>query len=225
MYPSIAHYAEHVGLTHSWALVSKILPREYFMADDFDFEQFFKLLYAASKSAFTSIQHVRKSESFYIFALYTCEDLGYVFPTSSTEEGLTQVAQKYSAIKDYQGFSIEQLREDLRWSPCDSPLHVEGEEYFVEVNKFLSDVPRIVHAIPEEESWSEFEDFVDKFLGVCINVLKQLDTEGIFGEGERRNSIVLNILMGDQSDEERLRFAKLLNPSSVYNHFEQVYHA
>jgi len=56
-------------------------------------------------------------------------------------------------------------------------------------------------------------------------VLKQLDDEGIFGEGEQRKSIVLNILMGDQSDEERMKYAKLLNPSSVYNHFAQVYHA
>jgi hypothetical protein len=195
------------------------------MAEEFDFEKFYELLYAASKSAFASIQHSHKNEGFYLFALYTCGDLAYVLPTSSTEEGLTLAAQKYSAIKRYQDFSIEQLRERLRWSPCDSPLHTQGEEYFVDVSKSVSDVPLILDSIPIKESWQEFENFVDKFMEICIKVVKQLDIEGAFGEGERRNSIVLNILMGDQSDEERLKFAKLLNPSSVYNHFKQVYHA
>jgi hypothetical protein len=195
------------------------------MADEFDFGKFHELLYSASKSAFINIQHLHKNEQFYIFALYTCGDLAYVIPTSSTEEGLTVAAQKYSTIKYYQGFSIEQLRERLRWSPCDSPLHTNGEEYFAEVNDFVAKVPVILDAIPTEESWQEFNSFVDRFIDVCITVLKQLDDEGVFGEGEQRSSIVLNILMGDQSDEERMKYAKLLNPSSVYNHFAQVYHA
>ena len=195
------------------------------MADEFDFGRFHELLYSASKSAFKNIQHLRQDEHFYIFALYTCGDLAYVIPTSSTEEGLIVAAQKYSTIKRYQDFSIEQLRERLRWSPCDSPLHTFGEEYFAEVNNFVAKVPLILDAIPIEESWLEFNSFVEQFIGVCISVLKQLDQEGVFGEGEQRNSIVLNILMGDQSDEERIKYAKLLNPSSVYNRFAQVYHA
>ena len=195
------------------------------MAVELNFEKFYELLYAASKSAFTSVQRAHASESFYVFALYTTGDLAYVIPTSSTEEGLTLTAQKYSTIKHYQDFGIDQLREHLRWSPCDSLLHTEGEEYFVEVNNFISNVPLILDAIPTEESWAEFDDFYSKFLGVCINVLQRLDTESVFGEGTKRNSVVLNILMGDQSDSERLKFANLLNPSSVYDHFEQVYHA
>ena len=195
------------------------------MIDAFDFQKLHDLLYIASKAAFISIQHAHENESFYVFALYTTGDLAYIVPTASTEEGLTIAAQKYSKLNNYRNFSIEELRERLRWSPCDSPLHVEGEEYFLEVNNLVSNVPLILDAIPTEESWSEFDDFVDRFLGVCIKVLKQLDNEGIFGEGEKRNSAVINILMGDQSDEERLKFAKILNPSSIYNHFEQVYHA
>jgi hypothetical protein len=195
------------------------------MADEFDFEKFYKLLYTASKSAFTFIQRAHEGESFYIFALYTTGDLAYILPTSNTEEGLTLAAQKYSTIKHYRDFGIDQLREHLRWSPCDSPLHTDGEEYFVEVNNFISNVPLILDAIPTEESWAEFDDFHNKFMEVCIKVLRRLETESVFGEGTKRNSVVLNILMGDQSDSERLKFAKLLNPSSVYDQFEQVYHA
>jgi hypothetical protein len=197
------------------------------MTCEFDFEKFYELLYIASKNAFTSIQLAHKDERFYVFALFTCGDLVYIIPSSSTEEGLTQVAHKYfnDYQKYYKGFSIEQLRELLRWSPCDSPLQGEGEEYFTELNKLVSIVPNIICEIPHEESWDKFDNFVNKFLGVCVKVLRQLDSEGIFGEGEKRNSVVLNILMGDQGDEERLKYAKMLNPSSVYNHFKQVYHA
>ena len=62
-------------------------------------------------------------------------------------------------------------------------------------------------------------------IDVCIRVLKRLDAEGVFGAGERREGIVLNVLMGDQSDEERLKYAKLLNPASVYARFQEEYHA
>jgi hypothetical protein len=46
-----------------------------------------------------------------------------------------------------------------------------------------------------------------------------LDSENIFGAGEQRNAITLNILMGDQSDEEMRKYAKLLNPATVYERF------
>ena len=195
------------------------------MTDAFDFQKLHDLLYIASKAAFISIQDAHENESFYVFALYTTGGLDYIFPTVSTEEGLTIAAQKYSKLSNYRNFSLEELRERLRWSPCDSPLHVEGEENFVDVNNLVSNIHLILDAIPIEQSLSQFDDIHNEFLGVCIKVLKQLDNEGIFGEGEKRNSAVINILKGDQSDTERLKFAKILNPGSVYSHFEQVYHA
>jgi len=49
--------------------------------------------------------------------------------------------------------------------------------------------------------------------------LKRLDSENVFGAGEQRDAITLNILMGDQSDDEMRKYAKLLNAASVYERF------
>jgi hypothetical protein len=195
------------------------------MTNDFDFGKFGGLLYEASKAAFLDVQQAHTDERFYLFALFTCGDLGYVVPTASTEEGLTQVAQEYAKKERYQEFSLQQLREDLRWSPADSPLHLDGEEHFHAVNKLAEHIPSILYEIPTDDSWDEFNTFCDKVLGVYVEVLKQLDAEGIFGVGEQRDSVLLNILMGDQGSDEWLRYAKLLNPEAVYRHFEKKYRA
>ena len=41
---------------------------------------------------------------------------------------------------------------------------------------------------------------------------KKIDAEGLFGSGEERKQVVVNLLMGDQSDEDRLEFAERVNP-------------
>src|ERR1700690_414754 len=97
------------------------------MTNSFDFDKFRSLLYDASKAAFLAIQHMHANEHFYSFALFTSGDMAYVFPTSSTENGLTQAAQKYIDKKWDKGRSLEQLRAELKWSPADSPLHTEGK--------------------------------------------------------------------------------------------------
>jgi len=89
------------------------------MTNSFDFDKFRSLLYDASRAAFLAIQHAHVNEHFYSFALFTSGDMAYVFPTSSTENGLTQAAQKYIDKKWDKGRSLEQLRAKLKWSPAD----------------------------------------------------------------------------------------------------------
>jgi hypothetical protein len=87
------------------------------------------------------------------------------------------------------------------------------------LNKALvANISDIIDEFPED-SWDEFDTLVAQFMGVCTEVLKRLDSENLFGEGEQREAITLNILMGDQSDEEMRKYAKLLNPASVYERF------
>ena len=89
------------------------------MTNSFDFDKFRSLLYDASRAAFLAIQHAHVNEHFYSFALFTSGDMAHVFPTSSTENGLTQAAQKYIDKKWDKGRSLEQLRAKLKWSPAD----------------------------------------------------------------------------------------------------------
>lgn len=188
------------------------------MAGEFDFRAFGAELFSAAKTAFLDIQRIHAGEHFYSFALYTCGELNYVAPTASTEEGLTRVAEQYICKGYNQGRDLTQEREDLRWSPCDSPLHLEleGETHFEAVNELSMKFGELLHNIPIDDSWDEFETAVGEFIDICIDVLKRLDAEGVFGTGENRNAVTLNVLMGDQSDDERLEYARRLNPPSVY---------
>ena len=190
------------------------------MATSFDFDGFASCLYDAAKAAFSAIQRTHEGEAFYSFALFTSGDMAYVFPTASTEQGLTQVAHQYFEKGEATGSNLQQERDSLRWSPGDSPLHMEGQPFFEAVNKLTATIGDIVGEFPED-SWDEFDAFVAQFMTVCINVLKRLDAEGLFGRDDQRNAITLNILMGDQSDEEMLKYAKLLNPPPAYERFRK----
>ena len=189
----------------------------------FDFQQFHTTLLEEARVGFHSIQQQHIGETFYCFALYTCGERGYIFPTASTEEGLTQVARKYMAVGDNNGRTLEQLRLELRWSPCDSPLHSEGEAYCRRANEMLEPVPELLQALYEREhnSWEQSDKLIEQLDSIFIDVLKQLDAEGVFGRGEHRESVVVNLLMGDQSDESRLAYAKQLNPREAYQKLEQ----
>ena len=55
----------------------------------------------------------------------------------------------------------------------------------------------------------------------CLTVLEELDAEGVFGQGQERAALVINLLMGDQSDAERLERARPLNPPATYARFAQ----
>ena len=190
------------------------------MTNSFDFDTFRSLLYTASKAAFSGIQNAHANEHFYSFALVTSGDMAYVYPTASTEEGLTQAAQKYidKGNKGGQGKTLQQLRDELRWSLGESYLNMEDNTYFEAVNALVANISDIIDEFPKD-SWDEFNTFVAQFMGVCTEVLKRLDSENLFGDGEQRDAITLNILMGDQSDEEMRKYAKLLNPASVYERF------
>ncbi len=189
----------------------------------FDFQQFHTTLLEEARVGFHSIRRQHRGETFYSFALYTYGERAYIFPTASTEEGLTQVARKYMAKGHYQGRALEQLRRELRWSPCDSPLHGEGAAYCQRANELLEPVPELLQALNDREhdSRKRSDKLIEQLDSIFLDVLKQLDAEGVFGRGEHRASVVVNLLMGDQSDESRLAYAKQLNPREAYQKLEE----
>ena len=65
------------------------------MSESLDFREFHQLLLKAARVAFTTIQKQHADETFYGFGLYHEPLWGYIVPTSNTEEGLIQVANKY----------------------------------------------------------------------------------------------------------------------------------
>ncbi|MBI5035015.1 MAG: DUF4303 domain-containing protein [Chloroflexi bacterium] len=185
------------------------------MGDNLDFQLFHNLLYEASRTAFLDIQRTHENETFYFFALNIEPLFGYIFPFSNTEETLTSMAENFLVPGYHPNLSLAEAREIVRWGTIDAPLHHEGMTFFEKVNKFLEPVTEILMEFPHDP-WDEFEAFHSRLVGVCIDVLKQLDAEGIFGAGDRRNAILVNIFVGDVTDEQWLKYARELNLDVVY---------
>lgn len=105
----------------------------------------------------------------------------------------------------------DKLKAILKWEPRDSPHH----------DRYVSMLPKtekmLLEALEMDELMEEKDHnlFHERVTHICMDVLSQLDREGTFGALDR-SSFVLNLLNGDQSDEERVERAKALNPENVF---------
>jgi hypothetical protein len=162
------------------------------------------------RSAWLLLRAARPAERFYSFGLYTTELAEYLIVTASTEEGLAVATEKYLARN---GRDPTLTRASLRWSPCDSPIHEETSELLAKSAALRAAGPE-----PYDET-KESVDTVSFLFDVAVDVLRQLDRERLFGTDLERVRLVLGIWKGDQSDEERVEFARRLNPESVLQRF------
>ena len=184
------------------------------MTFNFDFRTFRALLAEAAHTAFVEVQRKYADEHFYAFALYTSGEIGYVVPTANTEEGLARVASRY--VSDGYGPDLQAVAAELRWNPDDWAYHLEGAELFEAVNNMLVDVPaRLFELYRAGTVWLS-DAMHAEFECSLVGVLQELDQEGVFGRGEARRRVVINLLMGDQSNESRLANAGRLNPPDVW---------
>jgi hypothetical protein len=92
-------------------------------------------------------------------------------------------------------------------------LHAGGEALLAE-----SDRLRCAGPDPYDDT-PEADQAISLVFEVAIQSLQQLDREGTFGEGLERAQLVLGIWKGDQSDNERVEFVRLLNPHPVAERF------
>ena len=162
------------------------------------------------RAAWSRLRGAHPGERFYSFGVYTTDVADYLMVTASTEEGLSEVTQRYLTQT---GSDPAGQRAALRWSPADSPLHAEGEGLLPE-----SDRLRREGSGPHDDT-PEADETISLVFDVAIQALQLLDREGVFGAGLDRENLVLGIWKGDQSDEERVEFASLLNPRSVAERF------
>ncbi len=186
----------------------------------FDLKIFQNVLYNECKNIFPKIIKELSHENIYSLALYNSGDSwGYLFPTVSSVVGLHEVATDYKEKKYYQDQSIRELEADLKWSPCDSPHHINYESTLEESEKTLQQIEEIMGEYWDNNQEDKCEKLHQNLVQICLKVLMQLDTEGVFNAIDR-SSFVLNLLNGDQSDEERLERAKILNPKQIFNKYK-----
>lgn len=173
----------------------------------------------AGTIAFGKVRASHPNDKFYFFCLYTSGEFNYLYPTCSSYEGLRQVAEKYKQDEYYQNKSIEYLQNDLKWSPCDSPLHLEGEDEFESLQGDMQLVFEELDGLYDPSDWSNFNRYVSEIESCVGEALLELDNNGVFGR-EGTGDILLNFVMGDQSDEDRIRIAKLLNSAEQVANYE-----
>jgi hypothetical protein len=162
------------------------------------------------RSAWETLRRRHQDERFYGFGVYTTDVVDYLTVTASTEEGLAAVA---SAYVDRDGGDPALREASLRWSPCDSPLHQEGEGLLCESDRLRSEGPDPYDETPEAD------ETVAMVIETAVEALQELDDAGFFGTGADRAQLVLGIWKGDQSDEERVEFVRRLNPQPVADRF------
>lgn len=153
----------------------------------------------------------------YTFGPYTNGAFEYLVPTASSDRGLAEAVATYKQGKSYADTPVETLALQLKWSPCDSPLH-EEVAFEDEVTAFMEHVGDELRAAYEDEDHAACQELDESIHVAMCTALKTLDLRGVFGSGDDRP--LLNVWKGDQSDDERISFAEILNPASVVERFQ-----
>jgi hypothetical protein len=179
-------------------------------------------LYRQGLAGFRQILGAHPKDKFYCFAFYTNGEFTFVALTASTCEGLDKVAQDYKKKPPYKAMSIADLRLDLKWSPCDSPLHGAAEADLTALDPLMESVTAELRRRSDlNDDLKSFDQFVAPVRGCFANALKRIDAHEVFGRGEERKKVVVNLLMGDQSDEDRIGFAESVNPAESVKMLKQ----
>lgn len=174
----------------------------------------------SARKEFEIIKANHKGEKFYSFALYTSDSFNYFSTTAASDEQFQNVLKNYRGSNPgtYDDYDADYY--SLKWSPCDSPIHDETE-IIKEVDESLSVIKAENGIYDNEDSefgWLRYMYCVEK---IALEVLAELDEEGIFGIGADREKVAINLLMGDQSNEDRLKYAAILNPKESFIMYEK----
>lgn len=155
----------------------------------------------AVKDAITQLP----GEKIYSIAIYTCGEYLYAMDSIMTQEGLEAVAADYLKKPFFQARwkSLANACAALQWSPTDSPYHGAFDKHFDVAQEILD-------AIWEENNKSDdphAAEHIQKVRQAMLDALLRFKASDAAPDG----NIVYNLLMGDQSDEERFLNAQQLN--------------
>ena len=166
-------------------------------------------LESATLEAFRRSAERHRDERIYCAALYTSNGYEYVCDTISTFEGLNLVAKEYLSRRPLS--TLEEEMRKLKWSPCDSPYHLENEHLFVESTRLLDEIWLSARQDTEHDSDRAFREIHVVF----VEVLRKVRASGIFN-----SSCLVTLLAGDQSNEARVVNSEEVNDSVVCRAFE-----
>ena len=183
---------------------------------ELDFQTFTRLLMDNLEAAYSALGRRFPGHQLYSFGPYTTGTFEYLVPTASSDRGLAEAVATYKQGKSYAATPVETLALQLKWSPCDSPLH-EEVSFEDEVTAFMERAAEGLRSAYEEEDHAACRELDESVHVAMCTALKTLDLRGVFGTGAERP--LINIWKGDQSEQERISFAEILNPAPVVDGF------
>ena len=151
----------------------------------------------ATRAAVTALFQEHQEEHFYYCSLIT------------TGEGLAPNLTAWSTeALDSASNGDPVARSELKWSYADSPYYCYGEQHFSRVRDIFEKLDEL--GAKDHSTPSNYE----LKMSAMVSAMRQLDKEGLFGTGRRRNDIVVNVecMPPDQSNTVR---AKQLNPPTA----------
>ena len=183
--------------------------------DQIDFNELYVLLLDATRKAFTAVKEAHPSETFYAFVLhYDHNHDGYIIlPSCNSEE---------AHMRRWELTETDRVHQTLEWSysrwSCDDWRYYRwGRQYFNSVSQWISlNIYRTLGRADNTEIAAVMTSLEEGVTTTCLNVMKALDQEKFFGQGEARERVVLNIVSENQSEIENISHVYLLNPPSVY---------
>jgi hypothetical protein len=139
----------------------------------------------AAERAISALFH-EHPEHFYYCSLITTGEAHAPTLTAWSEEALHREAAKPASER---GRWATPEREGLRWSYGESPYFCYGEECFVEVERLFAERPPMDCNADDYQWIKEY----DLRIGCMEEAMRRLDKKGIFGEGEKRKRILINV--------------------------------
>ncbi len=134
----------------------------------------------------------------------------YYFVLTTTWDGTAPTVSAWSrealelAVHDAK--DKEDAEWGLKWSYADSPFLCFGEEFFSQVREMFARRADI-RTLSGEAREQELNIRVDSM----VEALMLLDREGVFGTGDNRNRIFINVEL-NPPDSSNTRRAEILNP-------------
>jgi hypothetical protein len=169
----------------------------------------------AIRLSFLDLQQKLAGERLYGFSLFLGTLGSFIAAKGNSEEALGRIVEVYRQTGDWtakEGDLTTHLRTLLRWSCADGWLLLD-DPYYSKANQLL-------HVSYESDPDEFYESGVTRLCYLeCLAALADNDADGLFGRGKERQCLTLNLYLGDQSDEDLLRWAFQVNPFEVYERY------
>ena len=178
------------------------------MAGDYDHLR--DSLANAARAAIHDLLPSHPGESFYGFALFTDDDVASVQLAANSDSGLEDAVTRY-------GLTDARSVAGIRFATGEWKYEGVGAEHFRLPNQYLARIR------PGNVARKHSAGYRREVLSMMVSALAELDADGLFGRGGRRDAITLLCAVTDATkagEQYQDRSVRRLNPPAVVAAYE-----